>query len=239
LHRRLHSSAPLDISKKVIASGMKKRMSQTTECPSRTGSFTSGFSMLELVVVIAIVLIVAAIAVPNTMSLIHASRLRGAGSDLSSLLQTARIRSVQDDRYYSSYVIAGSPQEAYVDLSGNGGTGWVTPDPLIAIPSEVTPVAAANAPNTATLQAQFLPAGSTLTVKDGSTTGTPVIFSPRGLPCTTLAATGGTVCDSAGGATAFWIFFQDTSSTNWEAVTVSPAGRVQKWLYSGSVWSKI
>ena len=195
--------------------------------------------MLELVIVIAIVLVVAGIAVPNTLSLMHAARLRGAGGDLSSLLQTARIRAVQDDRYYSSYVIAGPPQEVYVDLSGNGGTGWVTPDPLIAIPSEVTPVAAANAPNTVNLQGQFLPAGSTLTVKDGSAAGTPVIFSPRGLPCTTLAATGGTVCDSAGGATAFWIFFQETISTNWEAVTVSPAGRVQKWQYTGTAWSKI
>ena len=195
--------------------------------------------MLELVIVIAIVLVVAGIAVPTPLSLMHAARLRGAGGDLSSLLQTARIRAVQDDRYYSSYVIAGPPQEVYVDLSGNGGAGWVTPDPLIAIPSEVTPVAAANAPNTVNLQGQFLPAGSTLTVKDGSAAGTPVIFSPRGLPCTTLAATGGTVCDSAGGATAFWIFFQDTISTNWEAVTVSPAGRVQKWQYTGTAWSKI
>jgi prepilin-type N-terminal cleavage/methylation domain-containing protein len=218
---------------------MKKQMSQTTEYPSRTGRFTAGFSMVELVIVIAIVLIVAGIAVPNVLSLVHAARLRGAGSDLSSLLQTARIHSVQDDRFYSSYIIAGPPQQAYVDVTGNGGTGWVPGDALIAIPSEVTPVAAAGAPNTTNLKGQFLPAGSGLAVKDGSTTGTPVIFSPRGLPCSTLAATGGTVCDSAGGATAFWIFFQDTATTNWEAVTVSPAGRVQKWLYNGTAWSKL
>jgi prepilin-type N-terminal cleavage/methylation domain-containing protein len=232
-------SAPLAISKKVMVSGMEKRMSQSTEYPSRTGRFKAGFTMVELVIVIAIVLIVAAIAVPNMLSFIHAAKLRGAGSDLSSLLQTARIRSVQDDRFYSSYVIAGPPQQAYVDVSGNGGTGWVVGDPLIQITSEITPIAAANAPNTTNLQGQLLPAGSTLTVKDGSTKGTPVIFSPRGLPCTTQAATGGTVCDSAGGATAFWIFFQDTISKNWEAVTVSPAGRVQKWQYGGGVWSKL
>jgi type IV pilus assembly protein PilA len=232
-------SAPLAISKKVIISRMKKRMSQTHKYPSRTGRFKAGFTMVELVIVIAIVLIVAAIAVPNMLNFIHAARLRGAGSDLSSLLQTARMRSVQDDHFYASYIIAGPPREAYVDVTLNGGTGWVAGDPLIQISAEITPVAAANAPNTTNLQGQLLPAGSTLTVNDGSTTGTPVIFSPRGLPCSTLAATGGQVCDSAGGATAFWIFFQDTITTNWEAVTVSPAGRVQKWLYSGNVWSKI
>jgi Tfp pilus assembly protein FimT len=193
--------------------------------------------MVELVIVIAILLIVAAIAVPNMLNFIHAARLRGAGSDLSGLLQTARFRSVQDDRFYSSYIIAGPPREAYVDVTGNRGTGWVVGDPLIAISSEVTPVAAASAPDTTNLQGQFLPAGSGLTVKDGSTTVTPVIFSPRGLPCTTQLA--GAVCTSAGGPTAFWIFFQDTITTNWEAVTVSPSGRIQKWQHGGGAWSKL
>jgi prepilin-type N-terminal cleavage/methylation domain-containing protein len=218
---------------------MKKRMSQTTECPSRTGRFEAGFTLAEMVIVVAIVFILASIAVPNMMNYVHAARLRGAGSDLSGVLQLARIRAVQDDRYYATYIIAGPPREAYVDLTSNGGTGVVVGDPLIEIPSEVTPVAAANAPNTTNLQGQFLPAGSGLTVKDGGTAGTPVIFSTRGLPCTTQAATGGTVCDSALLATAFWVFFQDTSSGMWEAVTVSPSGRIQKWQYGESVWAKI
>jgi prepilin-type N-terminal cleavage/methylation domain-containing protein len=215
---------------------MKKRMSQTTEYRSRTGRF-KGFTMVELAIVVAIMLIVAAIAIPNMLNFVHAARLRGAGSDFSSVLQVARIRSVQDDRYYSTYIFAGPPQQAYVDLTSNGGTGWVAGDPMIAITSEVTPVAAAGAPNTTNLQGQFLPAGSGVTVKDGSTTGTPVIFSPRGLPCTTQLA--GAVCTSAGGPTAFWVFFQDTITTSWEAVTISPSGRIQKWQYGGTAWSKL
>ncbi len=218
---------------------MKKRISQRDEYPSQSDRCKAGFTMVELLMVVVVVLIVAGIAVPNIMNFMHAARLRGAGTDFSSLLQTARVRAVQDDRFYSSYIIAGPPQQAYVDLTSNGGTGVVAGDPLIGISFEVTPVAAANAPGTANLQGQFLPTGSGLTVKDGSTTGTPVIFSPRGLPCTTQSATGGTVCDSAGGATAFWIFFQDTSTQAWEAITVSPAGRIQKWQYGGSAWSKL
>jgi prepilin-type N-terminal cleavage/methylation domain-containing protein len=218
---------------------MKKRISQRDEYPSRSDRCKAGFTMVELLMVVVVVLIVAGIAVPNIMNFMHAARLRGAGTDFSSLLQTARVRAVQDDRFYSTYIIAGPPQQAYVDVTGNGGTGVVAGDPLIGISFEVTPVAAANAPGTANLQGQFLPTGSGLTVKDGSTTGTPVIFGPRGLPCTTQSASGGNVCDSAGGATAFWIFFQDTSTQAWEAITVSPAGRIQKWQYGGSAWSKL
>jgi prepilin-type N-terminal cleavage/methylation domain-containing protein len=214
-------------------------MSQRNEHPRRIDRIEAGFSLVELLIVVVVMLIVAGIAVPNILNMIHAARLRGAGSDFSSLLQLARMRAVQDDRFYATYTIAGSPQQAYVDLTGNGGTGVAAGDPLIAITAEVTPIAAANAPDTTNLQGLFLPAGSTLTVKDGSTTGTPVRFSPHGIPCTTQTATGGTVCDSGGGATAFWVFFKDTSTGAWEAVTVSPAGRVQKWQHGGSGWSKL
>jgi len=199
----------------------------------------AGFSMIELLTVATIIVIIGGFAVPNIMSALHMARLRGSSADFASLLQTARLRSVQDDRFYSTYILAGASPQAYVDLLSNGGTGADAGDPLVVISSEVTAQAAGGAPNTANLKGQFLPAGSALVVKDGSTTGTPVIFGPRGLPCTSQTATGGSVCDSAGGATAFWIFFQDTRTQAWEAITVSPAGRIQKWQLSGGGWSKL
>jgi Tfp pilus assembly protein FimT len=199
----------------------------------------AGFSIVELLTVAAIILIIGGFAVPNIMSALHMARLRGSTADFASLLQTARLRSVQDDTFYSTYILAGTPQYAYVDITANGGTGVAAGDPLIVIADEVAPKAAGGAPDTTSLKGQFLPAGSTLVVGDGSTTGTPVIFSPRGLPCTTQAATGGTVCDSAGGATAFWIFFQDTRTQLWEAITITPAGRIQKWQHGVGGWSKL
>lgn len=199
----------------------------------------SGFTMIELMVVVVIILILGGYAVPNVLNFIHMARLRGSASDYASLLQVARIRSVQDNNFYSSYILAGSPQQAYVDLKSNGGTQVDSGDPLIALSTEVAPVAAGSAPDTTNLKGKFLPAGSGLTVKDGSTTANRVIFSPRGLPCSTQSATGGTVCDSAAGATAFWVFFKDNRTSAWEAVTVSPAGRVQKWQHGTGGWSKL
>lgn len=199
----------------------------------------AGFSMLELMSVVVVIMIVAGFAVPTMLSALHTARLRGSVSDYASLLQVGRLRSIQDDRFYSTYVLAGTTQQAYVDLNSNGGTGVDPGDPLVAISAEVAPVAVANAPDTANLKGQFLPTGSTLAVNDGSTTTKPVVFSPRGLPCTSQTATGGNVCDSAGGATAFWIFFQDNSTQAWEAVTVSPAGRVSRWQHGTGGLSKL
>ena len=209
-----------------------------------TAKHEGGFSMIELVVVVAILLIVAGIAVPNILSMMHTSRLRGTASDFSGIVQATRIRAVQDDHFYSAYVLG---SYAYVDLypvsntgaSGNGGTSVdFVHDPVIGISQEVITVAVGSAPATTNLSSQFLPSGSGVTPKDGGAgTGAPITFGPRGLPCTPQTATGGTVCDSAGGPTAFWVFFKNNVTGAFQAVTVSPAGRIRKWFYNGSSWA--
>ena len=199
----------------------------------------SGFSMIELMIVCVIMLTVAGFAVPNMLSFIHTAKLRGSASDYASLLQVGRIRSVQDDAYYSTYLFAGTPEQAYVDLTKNGGTAVAAGDPTIEVSSEVTPKVAGSAPDKTNLQTLFLPTGAS-TPTDG--TAKPVIFGPRGLPCATQSVTGpgassGTIC--TGNGTSFWTFFEDTITSSWEAVTVSPAGRVQKWQHGTGGWSKL
>jgi hypothetical protein len=110
----------------------------------------------------------------------------------------------------------------------------------VTISQEVVRQPVGNAPNTAALQAQVLPVNSPVALVDGGAPATPVTFGPRGLPCTQVAVLGGAVCDSLGGPTAYWIFFQDNVSQNWGAVTVTPAGRIRRWSYSGGpagVWA--
>jgi len=186
-----------------------------------------------------IFLILAAIAIPNFMTAMHAARLKGAVSDFASLLQSGRIKAVDDDRYYSVYVLTtgGGAQEGFVDVypqnangtSGNGGSTIDPNDPNTQINSEISEQPEAAAPGTAGLKSQLLPATSPITPLDGSAAASPVTFGPRGLPCKPLAG----VCDTLGGPQAYWSFFQNNVTQSWGAVTVSPAGRVQRWLYTG------
>lgn len=204
-----------------------------------------GFSLLEVVAVIAIVMIVAGFGLPKLMTAIRTFRLRGTGTDLSGIAQTARWRAVQDDRFYSvRFTALPATPEAYVDIfpqalggaSGNGAGGPMDPrDPQIPITPEVIIRPQAAAPNTLNLRGKLLPAGSPVVPQDGSNAATPMTFGPRGLPCLPTATNGGTVCDSAGGPQAYWLFFQNTRSQAWGAVTVTPAGRIQQWFFTG-VW---
>lgn len=207
-----------------------------------------GFTFVEVTVVLMIVFIVAALAIPSIVSSVRTAHLRGAASDFAGILEQARIFAIRDNRYYSTYVLAASgnqAQQAYVDLlpksqtgaSGNGGTSVAAGDPSIVISSDVTQQPVASAPNTNNLKSQLLPSITSVTPIDTSVTA--ATFGPRGLPCTPIALTGGTVCDSSGGPTAFWTFFQNSTTGAWQAVTITPAGRIKKWFYNGSAWTKL
>lgn len=208
---------------------------------------TAGFTIIELCVVMVVILVLSSFAAPGFVNMLHSYRLSGAVTDFASLVQVQRLRAVDDDRFYSSYVVTSSngAQLAFVDIypqnvngsSGTLGTTYTCSggncDPDVTVSSEIAQQSAANAPNTAALKSAFLPASSPVTPQDGFSSSTPVTFGPTGLPCTPVAVTGGTVCDSSGGATAYWTFFQNSASQSWGAVTITPAGRIQRWLYSG------
>jgi prepilin-type N-terminal cleavage/methylation domain-containing protein len=199
-----------------------------------------GFTLIELVVVIAVLLVVAGMGVPNFMNAMRAARLKGAVNDFAGLLQTERIRAVDGDNFYSAYVLGGNSEQAFVDIAGLGATTIdPTKDPLIQINSEIAQKPVGAAPNTASLQALFLPANATVALYDGSVAANPITFGPRGLPC---YAGGAQVCKTrvAAGDVAYWTFFQDNISSSWGAVTVTPAGRVRRWLFTGGAagtWS--
>ena len=207
-----------------------------------------GFSLVEVALVVVILMIAAGVGLPKMITALYTFRLRGSGTDISGILQTARWRAVQDDRFYS-VCFAGAAAGtfvAYVDIypqaingaSGTGCAGPISlnpPDPQIAITAQVAVRPQASAPNTANLRTQILPAGSPVVPRDGSNAATAATFGPRGLPCLATATNGGTVCDSAGGPQAYWVFFQHTRTQAWGAVTVTPAGRIQTWFYTG-VW---
>ena len=207
--------------------------------PKNRHSKERGFSLIEVVLVAGVLLVVAGIAVPNFMTALRSAHLKGTVSDFAGLVQSSRIRAIDDDRYYSIYVLGGATPEAFVDIypqlangaSGSGGATVDPKDPLIGINSEVVQRPVAGAPKTASLQALFLPANATVVLGDGSVAASAITFGPRGLPCSASALTCKTHIPA--GDIAYWIFFQDINSANWGAVTVTPAGRVQRWLYTG------
>jgi prepilin-type N-terminal cleavage/methylation domain-containing protein len=206
----------------------------------------SGFSMIELLVVIAIIMVIAAMATPSLMNTMNGIRLRSAASEVAGIMQECRQRAVRNNRYYTvkPTVVTGA-RAAYVDLNYNDtfDAGAPAPEPMIQIPQSVT-VVTAGAPNTANLIGQCC---TTFVPQNAATLPS---FNSRGLPCvgpvplappTGVGGVPNSVCNiSSGGQTVGFVYYMNQTrafgAVGWAAVSVTPAGRIRVWTYSGATW---
>ena len=195
-----------------------------------------GFSLIELLIVVAISMIAAAMALPLVSNAVNQIHLSSSATDYANLLQRARMRAVQDDTYYQirTQTLSGDPI-AYVDINKNAS--YDTGEPMMVFASGVTYKAQSAGPALPNLKAQFLPSGP---VAQGSLESSAIpIFGPRGLPC----AVSGSACPylNAGSPVSYLLFIQNTQNNRWEAVTLNPAARIREWAYDtkSSTWSPL
>ncbi len=187
-----------------------------------------GFSLLELVVVVAVILVVAAMATPAILSAMNDYKLRTAASSFAGVIHKTRMQAVSDDRWYTvARGNSGGSDYAFADLNNNAALDAVEQNLIAYLPRGIV-FDAAGGPSLATMNLEVTPV-----------TGLPA-FNARGLPCT---PTGGTcpVIPPGGGAQRGYIYYlrQDRSLGRpaWAAVTVSAAGRVRAWTWSGNAWN--
>src|SRR5438876_12416626 len=85
---------------------------------NRKSENSAGFSMLELVIVMAIILCIAAIAFPKIQGAMESVRLRSTITDIDGLVQQLRIQSVRANRSFSirtANANAGNGVTLYID----------------------------------------------------------------------------------------------------------------------------
>lgn len=216
-----------------------------------------GFSVMELLIVIAVGLVLMALAMPEIFNALKNNRLRQAGTDYANLLQTARMRAVQDDQYYAVLTTTAA-SSACVDLNQNGscdgGTSSSSAEPEVNFhPTvQIQSPTSSSIPAASNLRSQYLP--STCGTNAGCVTIDPntlpngPMFGARGLPCylnggvcvyTSSAA--GINGNSSSVPVAFETYLQSTQTSAWEAITVSPAGRIREWAYDSttSAWKAL
>jgi type II secretory pathway pseudopilin PulG len=184
---------------------------------------SAGFSLLELVVVVLIMMVIGVIALPNMVNVVSNARLRGGATNLSGLLQNARMVAIKENKTKEirfTTMINGAV--AYVkDASDTAGI--VRTDPQVQMGTPLTkmlpPLGTGAPPELTSTELGF----TALT--------TYASFTPSGLPCT---YSGGN-CTNAG----FVFYFKDRrplGASGWASVSVSPAGRLKRWFWNGSAW---
>jgi prepilin-type N-terminal cleavage/methylation domain-containing protein len=183
----------------------------------------SGFTLAEMIIVVAIILAVGAMAIPNLTRAIDASRIKGSTQALAAAYQDARIRATQKDTSYQVLVspLGMVPAQVCIDLDGDGTCS--AGDPVTTFPAQVrvsnlgVPVLLGPAQlNYPTIDTDHLtPPSNGLT------------WNALGLPCQQSPA--GT-CTAMG-----WVQYLQLQRANgdvmYAAVTVRPTGRVKTWTF--------
>lgn len=195
-----------------------------------------GFSLVELLIVVFVVLVIGAIVIPNVLLAVTNLKLRASAGDLSGLIQQARILAAKNNApFVVLYGTRNGAQIAYIRDSRNGLTGgYVTPEPLVEFSGTTVP--AAGAPSGSGGQpSPYVLAGDTGT---GSYDNTNTLgYTGRGLPCN-YDTTATPPC-STPPAKYFVYYLSDTGSgqTRWAGVVVTKSGRCKIVTWNGATWN--
>jgi len=191
-----------------------------------------GFSLVELLVVVAIIMLITALAMPQLQRVLTTYRLDTSGHSVAGLLHQARLQAVRNNQpAYTQFdttnpsanlVYMNSDKSAYVP--GAAGVPVATTNGGVALQ-------ATNPPNINVDQlTTYLVGGNTGVVVEAP--GTPIGFSPRGVPCLGLSGnpalcTQQDPTNSNKVPTFLWLM--TTRNGDWEAVTVTAGGKIKTW----------
>ena len=189
-----------------------------------------GFSLIEMMIAVSIMLILIAIVSPTLMTHVYAMRIRHAASELSGILQRTRMEAARKNTFYSlqQTVLAGNATDIFIDIPNTGILAPTDPQVILASPITASYGPGGPAPNQVALTAalNFAPAA-----------GGPPSFNARGLPCVPV----GLICPwTAGQGFLFFVSGPTSSggSVGWAAVAVTPSGRSEVWTYDGANWNQ-
>ena len=196
------------------------------------GQFASqaGFTLTELLVVVAIISIVVGLSIPNFTRSIDNAKLKAATQKLAAVYQDARLRATQNNTPYEVLLAPAGvvPPQVCIDLNGDGVCG--AGDPVTVFPAQVS-----------LNNAVPLVLNTSLLGFSPYNTETSVMHDQQNDPVPGIAWNGlGTPCQMSSSASpcaaAGWVQYLQLQRSNGEilytAVTVSPTGRVKIWTYT-------
>lgn len=189
--------------------------------------FARGFSLLELIIVVGVSITVVAIAMPFFMRGLYNIRVKSAASNLSGLMQQARIQAARQNRIYTIAYNA-SPPQACIDANFNNACD--TGETVITFSQSIS-ISTTGAPSGAGAPSAYVLVGDTAgTTYNNSTT---LGYSARGLPC---AYTTGNCPTPAAGYFVYYIQDSRVGVSGWSAVVVSRSGRTKAIVWNGASW---
>lgn len=207
-----------------------------------------GHTVIELMVVIAIMLCVSAMAIPTVVNVVATAKLRSGMHNLTTLFQNGRTQAVKQNSIKSlNFTVKDGRVVAYVDSAANpegltadaittvnGVAGTQSQIYLpIAFTKVSTPTGSDGAPPALTATTMWGSSASDYT----AITTDPMYFNQVGLPCAYSAGVCPVTNPAGTGYVYYFNYATSLGKAQWAAIGISPAGRIKSWYWNGSAWS--
>ena len=205
---------------------MRNLMTMKSDSNRRLSSRQRGFSLLELVVALAIMLVLSAVAIPSIARSMRLYRLNVATTNLQNLVEVARYSAIRRNTEVDlRQAVVNGQTVFFVDLVGTAAApaALANSDPQFYVPQGIT-IAPAGAPasTTALANTQALGAGC-------------IGFNSRGV--LTYANCG----TATPGVVWFLSIGLPTSVAGYRAITVTAMGQTKAWTaaYGSTTWNNM
>jgi len=187
--------------------------------------------MIELMVVVAIVMVVAGLAIPQITLTLRTYQVTSAASQIADAIKFSRFEAIRRNNQMS-FLAWWSGVRWSVGTDSNGDTILQPSERQYEVTGNVTLLSAAGVPTSAALPGVLnVPA---VTVLSGIASAKAIFFDPRG--AVNFAA-------SAGGVPTVYVFYvgpTSLSTQDYRAVVVMPSGLTQVWAgNAASPWHQI
>jgi prepilin-type N-terminal cleavage/methylation domain-containing protein len=187
------------------------------------GNNQNGFSLLEALIVMSIIVAMTAAVIPSLNSSIQNYRLYASAQEIASQMQSARLRAVRGNAM-CTFLMSASGRQFGIDMDGDGN-----------ISSSADVALTLNA-NVSFSNLSTPPITNAATLSNGTKTG--IGFTPRGT-LTAVASSGLPDYNPANLAASGYAIYLSNTQNHFAAITVGPLGRVRTWTSTaanGATW---
>ena len=197
----------------------------------------AGFSLIELLVVVAVMLVVAALATPTLSTTLDSFRMRGTLSSIANMAQRSRTQAIKKNTSQHIHFRTVNNRAVTFVTDVNDAQSVLAPvvgDPQLSDQLWLPTQFALSAAPTGT--------GAPPPLTGVSMWGTALVpntgpqdpyFNARGMPCLPDPVTG--VCSPTTGFL-YYLRYRRGGTVRWAATSISPAGRIQSWFWNGTGW---
>ena len=210
-----------------VAYGCRSKMILNAKFVPLRRSPRNGFSLVELVLSLAVLLVITTLAVPVVVRSLQSYQLNSTASQLAGMLKFTKFDAIrQNTKVSCQFKQVGSNWQVWVDSNGDGQPNGAEPQMIVGGSFTLLPASSvpSPAPITSTLGPGF--SGYSWIVLSGSDNS--VTYDQRG------------VIDAGSAVYAFYLGNPNDPNAGYRAIITMPSGAVQVWTAASSGnWQRV